>query len=201
MSKHSPRLIYCEVPSQLFLYRTSLSPPWIPKAILLVGKIICFPFSAMASRRIDKTRWVLFFVYTFWKLWINIYHLIDVSTLILEISSTRDDIDGISPLPMTLRSMATIPGSTKQGEFSISCMHFANTKHVLTTWSMYQHGFWKYRPRGTISTGFRHRRWRCDRRWCYQNRQNEVSFVFCVYILQAVRRPFPNDSTIHEFQK
>jgi hypothetical protein len=44
--------------------------------------------------------------------------------------------------------------STKQGEFLFSCIHFATMDPLLTTGSMYPHRIWKYRPRGTISTGF-----------------------------------------------
>jgi hypothetical protein len=50
--------------------------------------------------------------------------------------------------------------STKQGEFLFPCSihHYFATMDplLLTTGSMYPHGFWKYRPRGTISTGLRH---------------------------------------------
>jgi hypothetical protein len=89
------------------------------------------------------------------------------------------------------------PGSTKQGEFLISCIHFANNNHVLTTWSIRQLGIGRYHPRGTISTGLRHRWWRCDQRWCYQNRQNKVSFVFRVYVFQTVTTYLPLDRCIH----
>jgi hypothetical protein len=45
-----------------------------------------------------------------------------------------------------------LPKSTKQGEFLISCIHFAKRNHVLTSWSMY--AFWKYRLRRTVSMDF-----------------------------------------------
>jgi hypothetical protein len=46
--------------------------------------------------------------------------------------------------------------STKQGEFLFSCIHFATVDPLLTTGSIHTRGIWKYRRRGTISTGFRH---------------------------------------------
>jgi hypothetical protein len=48
--------------------------------------------------------------------------------------------------------------------------------------------------------GLRHHQRRCDRRcdrhWCYQNRQNKVSFGFHVYILQTVPTYLPLDRCI-----
>ena len=117
--------------------------------------------SMATTPRIHKTRWVLNSVYTFCKHQPCTYRLIDVSTRILEISSRRDDIDGISPSSTTLRSTLVLPKSTKQGEFGFLCIHFASCGLKLTIWSMYPHGFWKYRPRGTIWTEFHHCRQRC----------------------------------------
>jgi hypothetical protein len=51
-------------------------------------------------------------------------------------------------------STLVLPKSIKQGEFWLLCIHFANRNHVLTSWSMYPHGFWKYSLRRTISTDF-----------------------------------------------
>jgi hypothetical protein len=82
--------------------------------------------------------------------------------------------------------------STKQGEFLFSCIHFATMDPLLTTGSMYLHGFWKYRPRGTISTGLRHCRWRCDRwQWHPGYPQNKVSSWYHVYILQTTTMYLP----------
>jgi hypothetical protein len=53
-------------------------------------------------------------------------------------------------------------GSTKQGEFLISCIHFTTMDPWLTTGSIHTHRIWKYRPRGMISTGFHHCRRCCD---------------------------------------
>jgi hypothetical protein len=82
--------------------------------------------------------------------------------------------------------------STKQGESLFSCIHFATMDPLLTTGSMYPHGFWKYCPRGTILTGLRHCRWRCDwwQRHPGSTKQGEF-LISCVYILQAWTRYSP----------
>jgi hypothetical protein len=93
--------------------------------------------SMATAPRIHKTRQVLDIVYTFCKHGAVTHHLINSSTWNWDISSTRDDIDGIAPSSTTLRSTLVLPKSTKQGEFCFSCIHFANRNHVLTSWLMY----------------------------------------------------------------
>jgi hypothetical protein len=87
--------------------------------------------------------------------------------------------------------------STKQGEFLSACIHFTTMDPRLTTGSIHPHGFWKYRPLGTIWTGFRHCRRRCDWHWCYQSRRNKVSSCQLVCILQSITMYLPLDRFIH----
>jgi hypothetical protein len=197
-------LIYCEVPSQLFNFWTSLNPSWIPGwnyTSTLLGNILILPprwrFSAMASRRIHKTRWVLVFMYTFCNHGPLTHHWIHVSTRFWKYRWQGTISTGLRHCRWRCDRWQRHPGSTKQGEFLISCIHFANMDPLLTTWLISQLGIGRYRPRGMVSTGFRHRRRRCDRRWCYQNWQNKVSFVFRVFIFQTVTTYLPLDRCIH----
>jgi hypothetical protein len=151
----------------------------------------------MASLRIHKTRWVLVFVYKFCNHGPVTYHWIHPYTRNLEISSTRDDIDGILSLPMALRSMAMAPRIHKTrwvlDIVYTFCKHGPATYHLIdsSTWN------WDISSTRDDIDGISPSSTTLDRRWCYQNRQNKVSFGFCVYILQTVTTYIPLDRCIH----
>jgi hypothetical protein len=81
--------------------------------------------------------------------------------------------------------------SIKQGEFLLDHTHVTNNNHLLTTWSTHRHIIGRYLRWGMISTAFHHSRLCCDRRWCYQSRQNKVSSCQLVCILQSVTMCLP----------
>jgi hypothetical protein len=83
--------------------------------------------------------------------------------------------------------------STKQGEFLFLCIHFATMDPLLTTGSIHTQGIWKYRPRGTISTGFVIADGVAINGNGTPDPQNKVSSGYRVYILQAWTRYLPFD--------